>query len=274
MANLDDKFNNRTVAKVAPTRDDVLAALKFGTPREVETKVGPRITREARLTPEFMALWEADQAALYAAGYTLTQWPAVSGPWRVTKWEKVPQKVIIQRQQARELSRATDATIIIPKPDGVEFFGYQKAGVAFCYDKPGALIADEPGLGKTCQAIGVVNCLPETRKILVICPASIKENWRREILRWQVAALPIFIADSKLLPDMVGWVIVNYDVLHKHEDVLHRLEYDVLIADEIHYCKNKDSRRSKMVFGIKPTKKQHAQGIPEVPGIRAKKKVA
>ena len=116
MANLDDKFNNRTVAKVAPTRDDVLAALKFGTPREVETKVGPRITREARLTPEFMALWEADQAALYAAGYTLTQWPAVSGPWRVTKWEKVPQKVIIQRQQARELSRATDATIIIPNP--------------------------------------------------------------------------------------------------------------------------------------------------------------
>lgn len=274
MANLDDSFNMPAApAQVRPTLDDVIAHLKFGPPREVVTKLGPRITRDAKPSPELMGLWQEDPQPLRAQGYTLSQWPKDTGPWKVTKWEKVPEKIIIERQQSKELSRATDANINIPCPDGLAFFGYQKAGVAFAYGRPSTLIADEPGLGKTCQAIGVVNCLPETKRILVICPASLKENWRREIVRWQTVQRAVFVADSKMLPDMLGWVIVNYDVLYKHEDVLHRIEYDVLIADEIHYCKNKDSRRAKMVFGIKPTKKQRDAGVPEVPGIKAKKKL-
>lgn len=274
MGNIDDTFNQSVApAKVALTREDILGALKWGEPREVATKVGPRITREAKPSEEFFGLYDREGPALRELGYTLGRWPKETGPWKVTKWEKVPERVIIERQQAKELSRATDADITIPCPAGMSFFGYQKAGVAFAYSHPSTLIADEPGLGKTCQAIGVVNCMPEVKRILVICPASLKENWRREIQRWQVVKRPVFVADSKMLPDMHGWVIVNYDVLHKHEDIIHSLEFCVLIADEIHYCKNKDSRRSKMVFGIKPTKKQRDAGVPEVPGIRAKKKM-
>jgi len=237
MPNLDDKFNTPGPAtKIALTRDDILGALKWSDPREVTTKVGQRITREAKPSPEFFELYDREGPALRELGYTLGRWPKDTGPWKVTKWEKVPEKVVIERQQANELSRATDADIRIPSPEGMSFFGYQKAGVAFAVSRPSTLIADEPGLGKTCQAIGVVNCLPDAKRILVICPASLKENWRREILRWQVVNRPVFIADAKMLPDMHGWVVVNYDVLTRHEDILHRLEFDVLIADEIHYC--------------------------------------
>lgn len=274
MPNLDDPFNCPSApAKVRPSLQDVIDHLKFGKSREVQTKLGPRIVRDAKPPPELLEIWDEHAKELGTLGYTLSRWPKDTGPWKVTKWEKVPEKIIIERQQAKELSRATDANINVPVPEGLALFGYQKAGVAFAYERPSTLIADEPGLGKTVQAIGTVNCLPDAKRILVICPASLKENWRREILRWQTVQRSVFVADSKMLPDMLGWVIVNYDVLWKHEDVLHRVEYDVLIADEIHYCKNKDSRRAKMVFGIKPTKKQREVGVPEVPGIKAKKKL-
>ena len=70
-----------------------------------------------------------------------------------------------------------------------------------------------------------------------------------------------------------GVVVVNYDVLHKHEDVLHASEFDVLIVDEAHYLKNQKARRSKMVFGIPASPKLRAAGVPDVPGIRAKRRI-
>ena len=100
-----------------------------------------------------------------------------------------------------------------------------------------------------------MNCLSGPLKVLVICPSSIKTNWARELAKWSVVKRPIFVADSKLLPDMVGVVIVNFDVLHKHEEVIHRVVYDLLIVDECHFLKaGQKSRRGKMVFGVKPTK--------------------
>ena len=131
MANLDDTFNAPAVAKVALTRDDILGALKWSAPREVVTKVGPRITREAKPGPEFFDLYDREGQELRAMGYTLSRWPKDTGPWKVTKWEKVPEKVVIARQQAKELSRATDADINVPVPEGLALLPFQRAGVAF-----------------------------------------------------------------------------------------------------------------------------------------------
>lgn len=279
MANIDDDFNAKTVVKVKPSREDILAALKFGDPKEVNTKIGLRITREAKPSQEFFDLWTIDGASLREAGYTLGRWPKETGPWKVTKWEKVPEKILIQRQEAKAMSRATDADINAPIPDGLSYLGYQRAGIAFGFERPGVLFGDEMGLGKTIQAIGILNCMlaatAEPRlKVLVVCPASLKLNWQRELTKWTVKRIPIFVADSKMCPDMFGVVIINYDILHKHEDVIHGIEYDLVICDEAHYLKaGQKSRRGKMVFGVKPTAKQVAAGVTDVPGIRAKKKL-
>jgi len=82
-------------------------------------------------TREAIELFAREGPELYALGYTLGEWPPASGKRQVTKWELVPEKVIVKRQAAAQLSRATDADINVPCPEGLSLLGYQKAGVAF-----------------------------------------------------------------------------------------------------------------------------------------------
>jgi SNF2 family DNA or RNA helicase len=115
--------------------------------------------------------------------------------------------------------------------------------------------------------------LPSLQKILVICPASLKLNWKRELEKWLVKPRTIFIADSKVCPEINGIVIINYDVLHKHEDVIKGTEWDMLICDEAHLCKNPKSRRTRMVVGCRASQKEKAAGMADIPGIDAKKRL-
>ena len=83
----------------------------------------------------------------------------------------------------------------------------------------------------TIEAIGVINGDPSVQKVLVVCPASLRINWRRELEKWLVRPLTIGIATSSELPN-ADVVIVNYDILHRHTVQLRWVEWDVLIADE------------------------------------------
>lgn len=272
--NLDDRFNAPALAaRPAPSREDVLASLKFSAPREVQTKMGARIVKNAKLTDAFSALYERERETLRAAGYTISK--DLQGNWQVAHWSLVPAEVIVKRQAAKEASRATDADINAPVPDGLAYLPYQRGGIAYGFEKPATLFGDEMGLGKTIQAIGVVNCMgDEAKKGLIICPASLKLNWRRECEKWLVRRRPIFVADSSLLPDLEGIVIVNYDVLHKHTDVIHKIKYDFLIVDEAHYLKSgAESRRGKMVLGYEPSKKDAKDGALPSPAILARKRM-
>lgn len=62
-------------------------------------------------------------------------------------------------------------------------YPYQMDGIAYCLLKKRVIIGDEPGLGKTCQAIGAVT-IANQFPCLVICPSSLKENWKREWHMW------------------------------------------------------------------------------------------
>lgn len=153
-------------------------------------------------------------------------------------------------------SRATDAEIDLPVPEGLDYFGFQKAGIAFTLRTPNVLVADEMGLGKTIQAIGLINAVPEIAKVLVICPATLKVNWQREMQKWLVRPLQVVIASAQFLPprDFADVVIVNYDVLYKHEAALRAEPWDLVIVDECHFVKNPKARRSQQVYGL-PTKR-------------------
>jgi hypothetical protein len=96
----------------------------------------------------------------------------------------------------REASRAAEADVEIPVPAGLAYLPYQRAGIAYAAGKPGVLIGDEMGLGKTIQAIGIINARPEVRSVLIICPASLKTNWRRECEKWSVRPVRIVVATS------------------------------------------------------------------------------
>lgn len=156
-------------------------------------------------------------------------------------------QMLAAKVEAIEASRATDAQIEIPVPAGLAYLPFQKAGIAYATKRTNVLIGDEMGLGKTIQAIGIANADPEARSVLVICPASLKLNWKREWEKWDVKALTVGIANGKLPEAQV--VIINYDIIAKHRDALMARQWDLLIVDECHYLKNPKAQRTKAVLG-------------------------
>ncbi len=105
------------------------------------------------------------------------------------------------RAETIAASRATDAEIDVPAPVGLAYYGFQRAGVAYALaafqrGQKGVIIADEMGLGKTVQALGVVNARPDFRRILVVCPASLRINWAREAERWLTVSRPIYVING------------------------------------------------------------------------------
>lgn len=170
----------------------------------------------------------------------------------------------IQKEVA--LSRSTNSNIDFPKPMNLEYMDFQKAGIEFTLGRDATLIADEMGLGKTIQAIGHINYTKfKDGRVLIICPAAVKLNWRKELLKWLVDFTPIGIAyGNKPFPDY-PIIIINWDILSRFQAEIHGEEWGLLIADECHYAKNPNSQRTREVVG--------KYGRHPKPGIPAKKKI-
>ena len=103
--------------------------------------------------------------------------------------------------QAVAASRAATSDFRIPLSAAVaargwDFFPYQKAGVEFLATRKDALIGDEMGLGKTMQLIGLINADASIKRALIICPASLKLNWARELRLWLSREMTVEIANG------------------------------------------------------------------------------
>ena len=125
-------------------------------------------------------------------------------------------------------------------------FPHQVEGIAFLLGRRRALLADDMGLGKTRQSIiAMVEAEPEG-PYLVICPASIKRNWAREIEIVFPDAEPAIVGPAPLpATDHNGWVIINYEILGKNLDKLLAFDWKGVVFDEAHYLKNYQSQRSR-----------------------------
>lgn len=126
-------------------------------------------------------------------------------------------------------------------------FPHQVEGVAFLLGRRRAILADDMGLGKTRQALTALTAAAPAGPWLVVAPASVKRNWEREIL----AARPgdrvtILPTSAAVDPGYAGWVVVNYDILAKHVQLLETLPWAGLVFDEAHYLKNHTSQRSRL----------------------------
>ena len=148
-----------------------------------------------------------------------------------------------------EKSRADNSGFEPDKPEGMEFMPFQKAGIEWILSRNSTLLGDQMGLGKTVEIIGAVNCLPSVTHILVICPNSLKLNWKREIENWQTRNLPITVLsaedkkDNRDIRVREGWTIINYDIMEKYAEI-QKTQWDFLAIDECHYIKNKNAKRS------------------------------
>jgi SNF2 family DNA or RNA helicase len=146
-----------------------------------------------------------------------------------------------------DASRALNSEIEIPSPAGLEYYPFQKAGIDYASKRAMTLIADEMGLGKTLQAIGVSNLLPEIRKVLIICPASLKINWKREWEKWDTKDLIVALAKDNF--PMANVIILNYDRLKKFRKEIRETQWDLMISDEAHFIKSAKAQRTREVLG-------------------------
>jgi len=200
-------------------------------------------------------------AEALAASLTKRAAPAVAEAKRAsTAAAKAARVTKLQRTMSLRASQAAETTLDVPAPAGLEYLPYQRAGVAYALGRVNTLIADEMGLGKTVEALAVANADPKVRRILVVCPASLKLNWARECERWLVREFAIGVA-GKEYPKEAEVVIINYDLLGKWARQVRR-KWDLLIVDECHYVKNREAQRSKRVYALNATRRLFLTGTP------------
>jgi SWI/SNF-related matrix-associated actin-dependent regulator 1 of chromatin subfamily A len=128
---------------------------------------------------------------------------------------------------------------------------HQKEAIQKLLENKKFILADDMGLGKTTSTI--IGALESgSKKILVICPATLKINWKREIENY--SDRPIFIAESKNFSTEHDFVIANYDIIknfhdpkNKEESLILNSKFDLVIVDEAHYIKNATAQRTKLI---------------------------
>lgn len=141
--------------------------------------------------------------------------------------------------------------------ENLQLMPFQQKGVEFLERKQGrALIADEMGLGKTVQALSYLKNHPEMSPALIICPAFLKINWKREIERWLGCDCQI-INGTKEYPITNKIVIINYDIIGDWVEKLKEENFSILISDEAHLIKNNKAKRTKAF-------KRIAKGISKI----------
>lgn len=124
-------------------------------------------------------------------------------------------------------------------------FDFQKRTLDFIEKVGGkALLALDMGTGKTIVAIGYA-LWKEYQRVLVICPASVKENWKREIKTFGKVDANILTSE-----EYGGWDIVNYDQLRNYENYIKKQDYDLVVFDESHLIKNPKAIRTKLALQI------------------------
>ena len=136
-------------------------------------------------------------------------------------------------------------------------YEFQKEGIKFGLQRKGRiLLADEMGVGKTVQAIGIALLYKEEWPVLIICPSSLKFVWRDEILKWipdindDKINIQIFKTSKDIFKCGVKIYIMSYDLTVKLEEKIVNKNFKFIIADEAHYLKSPDAKRTKCLMPI------------------------
>lgn len=153
----------------------------------------------------------------------------------------------------------------------VQLFPFQQVGVKFAARAGRSLIADEMGLGKTIQAIAVAEIYKkvlQTNKVLIICPTSLKYQWKSEIERFTHSSVQIIEGSSQKRREQSSsssayYQVTSYNSIAQDIDFINEtLEFDFVILDEAQRIKNWKTKVSKSVKKLNSTYAVVLTGTP------------
>jgi SNF2-related domain/Helicase conserved C-terminal domain len=263
----------KTASLLAQFATPALRAELEGAAAAAEAAPPPPLLRLERRGATYLAIGGYDaNPVIKAAGFR--RWDPQARAWTTTEievaaklarfaepalraeLESTAARLRTEAETAIEASRATDdAAAEIPIPAGLSYLGYQKAGINYALRQMGipgiggVLIGDDMGLGKTVQAIGLANARPDIRRVLVVCPASLRLNWLREWRRWTTRDMKADMATTARWPEDAEVVVLNYDIVGKLRDRIDAVAWDLLVLDESHVLKNAKAQRTRAVLG-------------------------
>ncbi len=140
----------------------------------------------------------------------------------------------------------------------VPLLPYQLDGIAFAAGTGRAVLADDMGLGKTIQGVGTAELLSrqaDISKVLVICPASLKSQWRAEIGRFSHRGCQLVLGSAKERSEQYEnrtfFTICNYEQVLRDILAIERVDWDLIILDEGQRIKNWEAKTSQTIKALR-----------------------
>lgn len=166
---------------------------------------------------------------------------------KLTYWSDAPDDSRLRQDLALQLS---------------DLYPYQRVGAASLIGRQSVLLADDMGLGKTAQvAVAIRSIYKPGMQFLVVCPASLKLWWAEEIEKWSgidsISVLQGASCMGRFKDSAI--VILNYDILQRHEEFLNSIEWEAVILDEAHAVKSSKANRTKIICGLGKHKGLHSK---------------
>ena len=207
-----------------------------------ETQVVPRSVVSRQLANPFLAPdFEAAAQRIAPRAHRLAGWELLEPLFRSFEYAATGAPACMPLPQARTVS----------VPQGRELMPHQAQVVAAtARGHRTFLLADEPGLGKTAQALLAAQ-VADAYPLLVVVPNVVKTNWAHEAGLWTPQRRPTVVyGDGDRVDGFADIVIVNYELLDRHVGWLGDLGFRGMVVDEAHFIKNKTSQRSQHVLAL------------------------
>jgi SWI/SNF-related matrix-associated actin-dependent regulator 1 of chromatin subfamily A len=167
----------------------------------------------------------------------------------------LPKSAIVQEE--KKLNRVIDYSPYDNRPP----MEHQKVAIEKLLANNKFILADDMGLGKTTAAV-IASMESGAKKVLIVCPASLKINWDREIKNY--TDRKVLIVEGRKWGSTFDYYIINYDILknyhttEKSEDsddykLLVNEKFDLAIVDEAHYVSNSTANRTRLLNDVLET---------------------